>query len=37
MPELPEIETVKLQLQKHLVGQVITKVEKLHPKSALNF
>ncbi len=33
MPELPEIETIKLQLQKHLIGQVITKLEKLHPKS----
>lgn len=35
MPELPEIETVKLQLQKHLVGQVIIRLEKLHPKSVV--
>ena len=33
MPELPEIETVKIQLQKHLVGQVIERLEQLHPKS----
>ena len=33
MPELPEIETVKLQLQKHLVGERIERLEKLHPKS----
>lgn len=33
MPELPEIETVKLQLQKYLVGQEITKLDQLHPKS----
>lgn len=33
MPELPEIETVKLQLTKVLVGQTLTQIEKLHPKS----
>lgn len=33
MPELPEIETVKLQLQKRLVGQTITSIEQLHKKS----
>jgi formamidopyrimidine-DNA glycosylase len=33
MPELPEIETIKLQLQKHLVGEMLEKLEKLHPKS----
>lgn len=35
MPELPEIETVKLQLLKHLVGQTLTRLEKLHPKSVI--
>ena len=33
MPELPEIETVKLQLQKYLVGQKLVELERLHPKS----
>lgn len=33
MPELPEIETIKLQLQKHLVGETILRLEKLHSKS----
>lgn len=33
MPELPEIETIKLQLQKYLVGQVISRIEQYHPKS----
>lgn len=33
MPELPEIETVKLQLQKYLVGLKLTKLETLHKKS----
>ena len=33
MPELPEIETIKLQLQKQLIGQTIISLEKLHPKS----
>ena len=33
MPELPEIETVRLQLQKHLVGEEIARLEKLHAKS----
>jgi len=33
MPELPEIETVKLQLQKYLVGQKLVGLERLHPKS----
>lgn len=32
MPELPEIETVKLQLQKTLVGQKLLGVEVLAPK-----
>jgi formamidopyrimidine-DNA glycosylase len=33
MPELPEIETVKLQLQKILPGKTISKIEVLKPKS----
>ena len=33
MPELPEIETVKLQLQQVLVGQKLVKVQVLSPKS----
>jgi formamidopyrimidine-DNA glycosylase len=33
MPELPEIETVKLQLQKHLIGKTIDHLAKLHVKS----
>lgn len=33
MPELPEIETVKLQLQKKLLDQTITAIEQLHKKS----
>jgi formamidopyrimidine-DNA glycosylase len=33
MPELPEIETIKLQLQKVLVGLEIDYIEQLHPKS----
>lgn len=33
MPELPEIETVRVQLQKYLIGQRIEKLVSLHPKS----
>ncbi len=33
MPELPEVETLKLQLQKALVGKTITKIEVLRAKS----
>lgn len=33
MPELPEIETIKLQLAKYLPGKRFSGVEKLHPKS----
>lgn len=33
MPELPEIETVKRQLSKRLVGATITSIKSLHPKS----
>lgn len=35
MPELPEIETIKIQLQKHLVGQEIASLEQLHKKSVI--
>ncbi len=35
MPELPEIETVRLQLEKYLLGQEIKRLERLHPKSVL--
>ena len=33
MPELPEVETIKRQLDRVLVGQKIKLVEKLHKKS----
>ncbi|MBU2051672.1 bifunctional DNA-formamidopyrimidine glycosylase/DNA-(apurinic or apyrimidinic site) lyase [Patescibacteria group bacterium] len=33
MPELPEVETIRRQLDKVLVGQKIKEIEKLHPKS----
>lgn len=33
MPELPEVETVKKQLDKVLTGQKIVEIAKLHPKS----
>lgn len=33
MPELPEVETIRRQLDKVLAGQRIRKIEKLHPKS----
>ena len=33
MPELPEIETIKLQLQKVLIGQTIVDIKQLHKKS----
>jgi formamidopyrimidine-DNA glycosylase len=33
MPELPEIETVKLQLSTYLIGQKISSVKSLHQKS----
>jgi len=32
MPELPEIETLKLGIQKYVVGHKIVNVEKSHPK-----
>ena len=32
MPELPEVESIKLQLEKYLVGHRIEKVEIRHPK-----
>lgn len=33
MPELPEVETIRRQLNRVLVGQRIKKIEKLHQKS----
>lgn len=33
MPELPEVETIKLGLQKRIVGLKLTKIEILSPKS----
>ena len=35
MPELPEVETIRRQLNQALVGKKIKKVIKLHPKSFL--
>ncbi len=35
MPELPEVETIRLGLQKKIVGLKIKKVELLTPKSFL--
>jgi len=35
MPELPEVETIRRQLQRVLAGQTIKKVDRLHPKSFL--
>ncbi|MDZ7342053.1 MAG: hypothetical protein ONB27_11915, partial [candidate division KSB1 bacterium] len=31
MPELPEVETIVRQLQEHLIGKVIARVEILRP------
>ena len=33
MPELPEVETVRSGLEKHVVGRTITDVEVLHPRA----
>lgn len=33
MPELPEVETIRLQLKEKLIGKKIEEVEKLHPKT----
>lgn len=33
MPELPEVETVRLGLAKRVVGKKITKVEIFHPRA----
>jgi len=33
MPELPEVETVRLGLEKWCVGRTITRVETLHPRA----
>jgi formamidopyrimidine-DNA glycosylase len=35
MPELPEVETVRLQMEKCLVGQTITSVVSFHRKSLI--
>jgi formamidopyrimidine-DNA glycosylase len=35
MPELPEVETIRMQLEKYLVGQTILKIESLHLKSLI--
>jgi formamidopyrimidine-DNA glycosylase len=32
MPELPEVEVVRLGLERHAVGRTITRVEVLHPR-----
>ncbi|MCR8895655.1 bifunctional DNA-formamidopyrimidine glycosylase/DNA-(apurinic or apyrimidinic site) lyase [Gordonia sp. GONU] len=34
MPELPEVETVRMGLEKHLTGRTVTSVEVLHPRAA---
>lgn len=36
MPELPEVETVRMQLQHKIVGKTIASVEVFHAKSAAN-
>jgi formamidopyrimidine-DNA glycosylase len=36
MPELPEVETVKIGLTKYIIGKTISKVEPLNPKSFPN-
>lgn len=33
MPELPEVETIKLSLKPHIIGQKITQLKVLNPKS----
>lgn len=33
MPELPEVETVRLFLDKHIIGKTISKLEIINPKS----
>jgi formamidopyrimidine-DNA glycosylase len=33
MPELPEVETVRLFLDQHILGKTISKIEILNPKS----
>ena len=33
MPELPEVETVRSGLEKHVVGRRISSVEVLHPRA----
>ncbi|MCK8612668.1 bifunctional DNA-formamidopyrimidine glycosylase/DNA-(apurinic or apyrimidinic site) lyase [Gordonia sp. C13] len=34
MPELPEVETVRMGLEKHLTGRTVTAVEVLHARAA---
>ena len=36
MPELPEIETIKIELQKKIIGSKLTKIQILSPKSLQN-
>ena len=33
MPELPEVETVRRGLQRHVAGRVVDSVELLHPRA----
>jgi formamidopyrimidine-DNA glycosylase len=35
MPELPEVETIRMQLSKHVVGQTVTAIESFHKKSLI--
>jgi formamidopyrimidine-DNA glycosylase len=37
MPELPEVETVRIGLEKNVLGWEIEKVEVLHPRGAANW
>ena len=33
MPELPEVETVRAGLEKHVVGKKVKAVKQLHPRA----
>ena len=33
MPELPEVETVRLGLEKHVVGKTVLATSQLHPRA----
>ncbi|HEY6788212.1 MAG TPA: DNA-formamidopyrimidine glycosylase family protein, partial [Trebonia sp.] len=33
MPELPEVETVRVGLERHVVGRVISEARVLHPRA----